>query len=150
LVRPIDCADHQSPTVLGISALFLLQAGNDGPISDDAWQSAEKADCIRVANRPARQRRLARIYDRADRRTIGSTDPHILAKATLAHWLYIRSTGGGSYSWPKMASDYRTGLLAHANLSARDIKAMPTNSRPQIVRRILMAAPNAPLGEAAD
>lgn len=118
----------------------LLQARYDGPIPAKSWHAAEAADRAHLAARPARQRRLARLYDRADRRAVGSTDPRVLATATLAHWLYVRATGGPPYSWPRMASDYRHGLLDRAGLTASAIAALPAASRPQIARRALIAA----------
>ncbi|MEM7443047.1 MAG: hypothetical protein AAF414_06950, partial [Pseudomonadota bacterium] len=93
----------------------------------------------RLAARPSRQRRLARIYDRADRHAIGSTDVRVLATATLAHWLYIRAAAGTPYSWPKMADDYR-GLLRRAGISPAEIAKLSLTSRPQIARRAVVAA----------
>lgn len=87
----------------------------------------------------AARRRLARLYDRADLRAIASTDPHLLATLTLAHWLYVRATAARPYAWRKMASDYRFNLLDRAGCRRADIRAMDRHSRPQIARRVLIA-----------
>ena len=87
----------------------------------------------------AARRRLARLYDRADLLAIASTDAHLLATLTLAHWLYVRATAARPYVWRKMASDYRFNLLGRAGCRRADIRAMDRRSRPQIARRILIA-----------
>jgi len=87
----------------------------------------------------AARRRLARLYGRADLRAIASTDAHLLATLTLAHWLYVRATAAKPYIWRKMASDYRFNLLGRAGCRRADIRAMDRRSRPQIARRVLIA-----------
>lgn len=139
---PMACpvALDNSRQSVTISETSLLQARIDGPIRPEAWLAALAADRTRLTARPARQRRLARLYDRADRRAIGTAEPRLLANATLAHWLYVRAAGDQPYPWLRMASDYRHGLLVRAGLADADIAALPPGSRPWIARRILIAA----------
>jgi hypothetical protein len=118
----------------------LLQARFDEQISPQLWRAAEHVDNARLEAGSARQKRLARLYDRADRAAIGSMDVRVLATATLAHWLYVRATAGRSYPWLKMASDYRNNLLFRAGVTSSDISALPFCSRPQIVRRAVVYA----------
>ena len=63
----------------------------DGP----AQKTKRRCAGLPVGNRSiacGARRRLERLYDRADLRAIGSTDAHLLATLTLAHWLYVRAT----------------------------------------------------------
>lgn len=133
-------ASNASTNASAIGEMALLQASRNSLIPPDAWRAAEKADRARLAAQSSRQRRLARLYDRADRGAIGTTDPRTLATVTLAHWLYVRATADPTYPWSKMASDYRTGLLDRAGLAASDIRTMSRHSRPRIVRQILIAS----------
>lgn len=121
----------------GIAGLSQARFGASN--KPKSLSSSERSDRDRQATQQARHRRLARLYDRVDRRAIGSTDPRVLATLTLTHWLYVRAAAAMPYSWRKMASDYRFNLLKQAGCRRPDIRTMDRHSRPQIVRRILIA-----------
>lgn len=99
-----------------MNATEILQASTDGLIRPEQWQAARRADeCVW---RSPRVSRLAKIYDHAITRAIGSTDARLLANAMLCHWLYCQTTAQG-YSADMMRRDLANAVSQASGHSRR-------------------------------